>query len=101
MPKPDPRKRTRPQKLKGEVPSPANPPSGCYFHTRCPYAQQRCIDETPALREIPVDQGGSAEGTRRPRLVACHFAEELELTGAVVASQAALAAVDVQPGDLV
>src|SRR5215211_6682282 len=100
VPQPDPRKRHVTAPLKGEVPSPANPPSGCYFHTRCPYAQQRCIDETPALREIPADQGGSAEGTRRPRRVACHFAEELELTGAVVASQAALAAVDVQPSEL-
>ena len=71
------------------MPSPANPPSGCYFHTRCQYAQQKCTDETPELREIAPDQGGSAEGARRPRLVACHFAEELELTGAVVASQEA------------
>jgi ubiquinone/menaquinone biosynthesis C-methylase UbiE len=56
--------------------------------------------QTPALREIAPAQGGSAEGARRPRMVACHFAEELELTGAVVASQAALAAVDVQPSEL-
>jgi len=38
--------------LKGDVPSPINPPPGCYFHTRCPYAMARCRHETPALREV-------------------------------------------------
>ena len=38
--------------LKGEIPSPSNPPSGCYFHTRCPRAEERCSVETPVLREI-------------------------------------------------
>ena len=38
--------------LKGEIPSPSNPPSGCHFHTRCPRAQERCSVETPVLREI-------------------------------------------------
>ena len=38
--------------LKGDVPSPINPPSGCHFHTRCPYAHARCRAEAPALREI-------------------------------------------------
>lgn len=38
--------------LKGEVPSAANVPPGCRFHTRCPYAEQRCVQEIPALREI-------------------------------------------------
>jgi oligopeptide/dipeptide ABC transporter ATP-binding protein len=97
VPQPDPRKRTEVEPLKGEVPSPANPPSGCYFHTRCPYAQQKCTDETPALREIPPSGGGSDEGATRPRQVACHFAEELELTGAIVASQASFAAVEDEP----
>src|SRR6478735_7708902 len=42
IPKPDPRKRSRPHKLPGDVPSPANPPSGCYFHPRCRYAEDIC-----------------------------------------------------------
>ena len=52
------------------VPSPANPPSGCKFHTRCRYVEQRCREEFPALREV-----------RPAHFAACHFAEQLELTG--------------------
>ena len=48
------------QLLQGEIPSPINPPKGCRFHTRCPYATERCRTEEPELRE--------AEG----RMVACH-----------------------------
>lgn len=51
--------------LAGDVPSPANPPSGCLFHTRCPYSQSRCETESPLLR-----------GTRDHQC-ACHFAETL------------------------
>ncbi|WP_431028778.1 ABC transporter ATP-binding protein [Lysinibacillus sp. LZ02] len=51
--------------LKGEIPSPLNPPSGCVFHTRCPFATERCRQEVPALREI-----------RPQHKVACHYAEE-------------------------
>ncbi|HZY67389.1 MAG TPA: oligopeptide/dipeptide ABC transporter ATP-binding protein [Devosia sp.] len=54
----------------GEVPSAANPPSGCHFHPRCPYAQDICRREVPALREI--------EPGRQSR---CHFAETLQLRG--------------------
>ena len=38
--------------LTGDVPSPINPPSGCHFHTRCPYVMPRCKTEVPALREV-------------------------------------------------
>lgn len=54
--------------LSGEVPSAASPPSGCRFRTRCPYAVDRCADETPELRLV--------DG----RLARCHFAEEISRT---------------------
>ena len=57
--------------LPGEIANPADPPAGCYFHPRCRYAQARCQEEEPRLREISPDQW-----------VSCHFAEELELIGA-------------------
>ena len=56
--------------LPGEVANPADPPSGCYFHPRCRYAQEICASETPAWSEV-------APG----HFAACHFAEELELRG--------------------
>lgn len=52
--------------LQGEMPSPANPPSGCRFHTRCPYAQDRCATQTPALRATDAADG---------HVAACHFFE--------------------------
>ncbi|TVR54718.1 MAG: ATP-binding cassette domain-containing protein [Spirochaetaceae bacterium] len=74
VPIPDPRVReSRPRvALKGEVADSSNPPSGCYFHPRCPYAEKQCRNETPPLREV---DGG--------RYVACHFAESLNLRGAL------------------
>jgi dipeptide transport system ATP-binding protein len=54
--------------LKGELPSPLNPPSGCVFSSRCPYAQERCRAERPAPRVV------------EDRLVACHFAGEVGVT---------------------
>ena len=48
----DPTQRKKRLVLKGDIPSPASPPSGCKFHTRCPYAIGRCKEEIPLLREI-------------------------------------------------
>lgn len=62
VPLPDPRQRAVPVPLAGEIPSPANPPRGCHFHTRCPIAQDLCRIEAPALRAV---------GDRH--LSACHF----------------------------
>jgi peptide/nickel transport system ATP-binding protein len=76
VPKPNPRIRTEPIVLAGEVADPGNPPSGCYFHPRCRYAVERCKVETPELREIAPNH-----------MVSCHRADELTLQG-VVASQA-------------
>ncbi|MCE2473281.1 MAG: ABC transporter ATP-binding protein [Anaerolineae bacterium] len=70
VPKPDPRLEEQEIILSGEVANPADPPSGCLFHPRCQYAQDRCRHETPALEEI-------APG----HFAACHFSSELELTG--------------------
>jgi peptide/nickel transport system ATP-binding protein len=51
VPVPDPTARRTPIILKGDVPSPINPPSGCRFHTRCPYVFDRCRTEEPELRQ--------------------------------------------------
>jgi oligopeptide/dipeptide ABC transporter ATP-binding protein len=52
VPVPDPAIRRQKRVLQGDVPSPVKPPSGCHFHTRCPYAIPRCKVESPPLREI-------------------------------------------------
>jgi oligopeptide/dipeptide ABC transporter ATP-binding protein len=52
VPVPDPAVKRQKRALQGDVPSPVNPPSGCHFHTRCPYAEARCKAEVPLLREI-------------------------------------------------
>ncbi|MFN7984686.1 MAG: dipeptide ABC transporter ATP-binding protein [Vicinamibacterales bacterium] len=67
IPIPDPDRRRNRIVLSGDVPSPANPPSGCRFHTRCYMAQPRCSQEVPVLREI-------APG----HFSACHFAEQVD-----------------------
>ncbi len=74
VPKPDPSFRAenlRP--IEGEVPNPINPPSGCYFHPRCPFAQKVCQEQLPKLENL-----GTSEN---PHFVACHFAEKLFLKG--------------------
>lgn len=53
--------------LMGDVPSPANPPPGCRFHTRCPIAQDICKSKVPLLRNLGTDAA--------PHFAACHFAE--------------------------
>ncbi len=52
VPVPDPEAAKKRIILKGDVPSPIDPPSGCRFHTRCPYASDRCSNEEPAMREV-------------------------------------------------
>jgi peptide/nickel transport system ATP-binding protein len=70
IPRPDPRSKRIRLYLSGELPNPANPPTGCYFHPRCGYAQEVCARQAPALSELsPV------------HFVACHFAAELNLNG--------------------
>ncbi|GIF73432.1 ABC transporter ATP-binding protein [Asanoa siamensis] len=54
--------------LAGDPPSPSDPPSGCRFHTRCRFKQDRCASETPVLRSL---------SDSKERTVACHFAEEV------------------------
>lgn len=70
VPVADPRIKTGNVELKGEVPSPANPPSGCYFHPRCEFAVDQCRTESPVLREITPGHW-----------VNCHRADELRLPG--------------------
>ena len=62
VPVPDPLARRARRVLTGDVPSPINPPSGCHFHTRCPYVEERCKRETPLMRQVAPEQ-----------FVACHL----------------------------
>jgi oligopeptide/dipeptide ABC transporter ATP-binding protein len=64
VPVPDPEATKKRIILKGDVPGPINPPSGCRFHTRCPYAFARCSEEEPVMREV-----------RPGHHVACHMRE--------------------------
>ena len=62
IPIPDVDNKMKREILKGEVPSPLNPPTGCYFHTRCKYASKQCLEDCPQLQDI-----GDAH------MVACHL----------------------------
>jgi oligopeptide transport system ATP-binding protein len=73
IPRPDPHRHSAQQLPGGDVPSPMNPPSGCRFHTRCPFVIDRCREEMPILRKW-------SEG----HFTACHRAEELPPAGEVI-----------------
>ena len=73
IPRPDPHRHSARQLPGGDVPSPMNPPSGCRFHTRCPFVVDRCREEMPQLRKW-------SEG----HFTACHRAEELPPAGEVI-----------------
>lgn len=62
VPVPDPERKMKRIILRGDIPSPANPPKGCKFHTRCPYAKEVCVKQEPVYR----DYGGG-------HYAACHF----------------------------
>ncbi|HVH14746.1 MAG TPA: ABC transporter ATP-binding protein [Candidatus Angelobacter sp.] len=62
VPVPDPDSKRTTDVISGEIPSPVDPPSGCRFHTRCPYAHQRCVEEEPAMVEV-----------EKEHYVACHL----------------------------
>ncbi|MEM7131302.1 MAG: dipeptide ABC transporter ATP-binding protein [Chloroflexota bacterium] len=70
VPRTNPEQKLQRIVLEGDVPSPANPPSGCKFHPRCRYAKEICHQAVPELVEV-----------QPKHLVACHLAEELTLTG--------------------
>ena len=77
--RPDTPPREQLHSISGSVPDPRNAPSGCHFSTRCPFAQERCSAEEPALRDM-----GDGHWVR------CHFAEELDLSEEIFAPVASL-----------
>ncbi len=76
IPVPDPRARAERRPLTGEVANPAAPPSGCYFHPRCPFAVEKCKTTAPAWEEMEPG-----------RFVRCHRAKELTLAGVAEQSE--------------
>lgn len=70
VPLPDPERKQSRIILRGELANPANPPSGCYFHPRCPYATDLCTRVTPQWREVAPEH-----------FIACHHADTLSLKG--------------------
>ena len=65
IPNPNPDEKSEKITLQGDIPSPANPPRGCRFHTRCPYATERCKSDVPVYREYEPEH-----------FAACHLLEE-------------------------
>ncbi|TVY05684.1 ABC transporter ATP-binding protein [Paenibacillus cremeus] len=72
VPEPDPEYKKDRIILEGEVPNPANPPSGCHFHPRCLYKTDKCIQQEPELQHIGNNH-----------YAACHYADHLDLRGVV------------------
>ncbi len=90
VPVPDPVIEDRRERilLTGDLPSPANPPSGCRFHTRCPWRQPtRCDTDRPELRTVQI------EGIPATHRVACHYVEDIA-SGAIAAHRVSAEAVD-------
>jgi oligopeptide transport system ATP-binding protein len=77
IPRPDPQLRGGVTPLGGDLPSPMHPPTGCRFHTRCPYSEEICRREDPALRAPGADAG---------HLAACHLVERLPTPPVAVTS---------------
>jgi peptide/nickel transport system ATP-binding protein len=69
IPQADPDLEFDPIRLEGEIPNPLDAPSGCRFHSRCPFARERCSSETPEWREAVPEH-----------FVACHFTDEFDFS---------------------
>lgn len=69
IPKHDVVEKRQRQVIQGDIPSPITPPSGCRFHTRCPFAKDICAQQIPELKNLGSEQN--------PHLVSCHFSHEL------------------------
>nr|BFD30640.1 dipeptide ABC transporter ATP-binding protein [Pigmentibacter ruber] len=69
IPKHDIVEKRKRQVIQGDIPSPINPPSGCRFHTRCPFAKEICSEKIPDLKNMGTHSS--------PHFVSCHFTKEL------------------------
>jgi oligopeptide transport system ATP-binding protein len=77
IPLPEPALKRQRMILQGDVPSPLNPPTGCRFHTRCPYVRERCRKEVPVLEDAGAED-------RLGHRTACHFWREIEMPRGLV-----------------